>query len=51
MPIRSLKISGRRVVNSAPALIFDDKTQRMIDEMIAAEARHLIQGQVVRIAL
>jgi hypothetical protein len=32
-------ISGRRVVNSAPTLILDEKARRMINEMIAAEAR------------
>jgi hypothetical protein len=31
-------------VNNAPTLILDAKARRMIDEMIAAEARHLAQG-------
>jgi sulfane dehydrogenase subunit SoxC len=30
-------------VNNASTLILDDKARRMIDEMIAAEARHLAQ--------
>jgi sulfane dehydrogenase subunit SoxC len=33
-------------VNNAPTLILDDKARRMIDEMIAAEARHLVQRRL-----